>query len=92
MIHLLISIDKEPPVVTCPDDRDIFAPVGNKDVVVTWDHPAVPLDNSGHVVGLNLSHVPGGRFRIGTTAVMYTAWDRAGNIGRCAFYVTVYGR
>ncbi|XP_072042166.1 adhesion G-protein coupled receptor G6-like [Amphiura filiformis] len=84
-------IDKEPPIISCPDNLEIFTPSGNMEVHVTWDAP-IASDNSGHVIGMNISHVPGGRFSIGASRVVYTVWDQESNTATCSFYVTVYAQ
>ena len=58
--------------------------------VVTWTPPTASV-NSGFVT-LTSSHNPGDTFGLGTTTVMYTAVDDAGNEVTDSFMVTVIGK
>lgn len=52
-----------------------------------WTHPTI-TDNSGNAT-VTRSHDPGTYFPLGTTRVLYTAKDAAGNTSTCAFNVIV---
>ena len=56
---------------------------------VTWTEPTA-VDDSGSVVSTSTSN-PGDSFSVGTTTVIYTFGDAAGNSAICAFTVTVSG-
>ena len=90
-ISSLYTSDKEPPVIHCPENVAVFAEYGHTETSVTWEAPTV-LDNSGQVIGMNLSHVPGSSFFIGSTGITYTVWDEARNTGACTFYIEVNGK
>lgn len=75
--------DTEAPVFTsCP--TDIFS----CDPVQSWTVPTAD-DNCG-VTSLTSNFQPGATFPVGTTTVVYTAEDAAGNTATCAFDVTIY--
>ncbi len=81
-------VDNVPPVANnCPNDISVNIPWGQGGTNVTWGGPDL-FDNCGLVV--NSSHNPGDYFNTGTTTVVYTINDTAGNqIGDCSFSVTV---
>ena len=81
-------LDVEAPViVNCPANVTVSNTVGNCDGVATWMAPTA-TDNCG-VASLTSSHNSGDIFPVGTTTVIYTATDSAGNIATCRFSVTV---
>ena len=56
---------------------------------VPWIEPSA-TDNSGATPTLIArSHQPGDSFPVGTTQVMYTFTDMAGNEATCTFSVTI---
>ncbi len=79
--------DITPPVISnCPSDIEVFS-LGGGAVVATWDVPtATDLCSA---VSLSSSHNPGELFSPGTTTVMYTATDDAGNTSTCTFIIFV---
>ncbi|XP_070570291.1 uncharacterized protein [Ptychodera flava] len=79
--------DTEPPVITnCPSDITVIDS-GNNGEQVSWVEPDA-TDNSGNVY-LTSTHQPGATFTAGSTVVVYTASDDAGNNAMCSFTVTV---
>jgi gliding motility-associated-like protein len=81
-------VDAEQPVVAnCPSDIAIPAENGICGATATWTVPTF-TDNCGAVV-VDASHASGDLFPVGTTEVVYTATDAAGNITICTFEVTV---
>jgi gliding motility-associated-like protein len=81
-------VDVEAPVITnCPANVTVSNTVGNCDGVATWTAPTA-TDNCG-VASLTSSHNIGDVFPVGTTTVVYTATDSAGNVTYCRFNVIV---
>ncbi len=79
--------DAEPPVPDCPDDITVYAEPGGCTAVVTW--VATVTDNCP---GATIACVPpSGSTFSGTTTVICTATDAAGNTATCSFTVTVLG-
>jgi hypothetical protein len=79
--------DIEPPVFDdCPGD--IFTETYNTSAAVSWDEPTAYDDDSG-VASVTKTHHPGDTFPVGTTTVIYTATDYAGNSATCSFNVDV---
>lgn len=75
--------DTEAPVFTsCP--TDIFS----CDPVQSWTMPTAN-DNCA-VDTITGTHASGSTFPVGTTTVVYTATDAAGNTATCSFDVTIY--
>jgi len=88
----IIVIDNEKPVISgCPSDITQSNIAGRCDAVVTWTNPTA-TDNctlSGSLIW-NKSHNPGSIFAVGTTTVVYSVSDAAGNTSlACSFNVTV---
>ncbi|MBX7240958.1 MAG: HYR domain-containing protein [Bacteroidia bacterium] len=79
--------DNTPPViVNCP--ANIVQNAGpNCDAVVNWTAPSVTDNCPG--ASVSGSHTPGSVFSFGTTTVVYTATDAAGNTATCSFDVTL---
>lgn len=80
-----VTLDTEAPKITCPNNFSVQA-VGNS-AVVTWAEPTI-TDNCGSFT-VNSTHQSGDAFSIGTTTVIYTVSDPAGNDNECSFQVTV---
>src|SRR5690606_25463606 len=79
--------DKTNPIITgCPSTLTATANASCQ-AVVSWTAPSA-TDNCGTVT-LTSSHTSGSVFPIGTTPVIYTATDGAGNISTCTFNVVV---
>ncbi|MGY6520117.1 MAG: HYR domain-containing protein, partial [Mongoliitalea sp.] len=80
--------DGEPPVIiNCPDSIVVPNTQGSCSAVVGWVAPTA-TDNSGSVT-FNSNFAPGASFPVGTTRVIYTATDAAGNTTLCEFDITV---
>ena len=85
-----ISSDDEGPIfLSNPGNISIPTDPGEPFGTATWDIPAV-LDNGGNV-NVTSTHQPGDTFDIGSTTVVYTANDTAGNIATIKFVVFVSG-
>ena len=81
------SPDITPPSFsTCPDDIEVFS-VGNGVFVDEWESPTATDLCAGASISSN--YYPGDFFEDGTTNVVYTATDDAGNTSTCSFLVTV---
>ncbi|MBK8195613.1 MAG: HYR domain-containing protein [Lewinellaceae bacterium] len=82
--------DNQAPVVSdCPSNINTGTDAGVCTAVVTWTEPTA-LDNcDGPLVYDTRSHAPGATFASGTTTVMYTFMDAAGNTTPCSFDVIV---
>jgi hypothetical protein len=76
-----------PPEITCPNDVFVDAAVGEGSAVVQFDAPAA-TDNCATPAVL-CAPASGSVFPVGTTAVICTATDGAGNTTNCTFAVTV---
>ncbi|MEM9885763.1 MAG: fasciclin domain-containing protein [Bacteroidota bacterium] len=82
-----VRTDEEAPIFTaCPSDINLQANTSDL-VFATWNVPTA-TDNCG-AFDLSSTHQPGSAFPIGTTTVVYTATDRAGNSRTCRFNVIV---
>ncbi len=80
--------DKTPPVIAgCPANITATAAAGATGATATWTPPTA-TDNCS-LQSLTASAQPGSTFNIGTTTVVYTAKDAAGNTATCTFTVTV---
>lgn len=79
--------DTEDPVVVCPADITQDSDPGVCEASVTWTIPT-PTDNCPGV-SIAGTHTPGDIFPVGTTTVVYTATDAAGNTASCSFDITV---
>ncbi|XP_033629691.1 hyalin-like [Asterias rubens] len=89
----IVVHDIAPPVFTCPRtiqkqiSYDLLQPNKMATVVVIWDSP-MAVDNTGEPT-VTSTHEPGDEFSIGSTEVVYTAIDLAGNLAMCTFAVEV---
>jgi subtilase family serine protease len=82
------SADNENPVISnCPSDITVTNDPDNCSAVVIWTTPTA-TDNSGSVT-MTSNFEPESEFPEGTTTVVYTATDAAGNQVTCSFSVTV---
>ena len=82
--------DSTPPVIiNCPGQTiSARIPFGTTSFVVGWSEP-IATDNSGLSPTVTQSHRPGDVFSIGTTQVLYTFTDGAGNEAVCSFTVEI---
>jgi ELWxxDGT repeat protein len=94
--NVTVTLDNTPPVVTCPSDVAAVTHL-NAPAAVTYA-PATATDDSGGIVTLAYSVAPpaqqfpvdsGQPFPIGTTSVLVTGADPAGNTATCSFNVTL---
>jgi len=80
-------VDNEAPIIDeCPNEIIVSNDPGACGALVTWTMPFAS-DNCG--VTVTSSHNSGDFFPIGTTTVIITATDAAGNVATCEFFVTV---
>jgi len=86
-LDITVEDDENPVYSFCPSDITVSNDAGSCDAVVTWD-PVLVGDNCSIAV-FNTTHNSGDTFVLGTTTVMYTASDPAGNTRVCIFNVTV---
>jgi hypothetical protein len=81
--------DTEAPVITCPADITTTVVFGETGAVVTFDLPTA-TDNCGTANVVFFSGFESGSvFPVGTTSVIYSAFDAAGNSVSCSFTVTI---
>ncbi len=59
--------------------------------LIDWHEPEFS-DNSGDNLTITVSHERQDFFPVGTTDVVYTAYDKAGNNNTCVIHITVQGR
>ncbi len=80
--------DTENPVFTnCPSYITVPVNTANCDAIVNWTPPTL-MDNCG-IASQTSSNSPGDVFPIGTTTVVYSGDDPAGNSTACSFDITV---
>jgi large repetitive protein len=88
----VIVTDNAAPVLTgCPSANVlVYLGPSSCQATATWNAPTV----SDHCPGVTLTsnYKPGDAFQVGTTAVVYTAKDPAGNTSTCSFNVVVKDR
>ncbi|XP_022082302.1 mucin-2-like isoform X2 [Acanthaster planci] len=77
-VNVIELPDNEPPsVISFPSDITVTVPFGVSRTPVNWS-PPVSTDNSG-TVSVSSNREPGSSFQPGTTTVVYTFTDPAGN-------------
>ncbi|MBK6930309.1 MAG: HYR domain-containing protein [Saprospirales bacterium] len=91
--------DTQPPVIQCPANVSVMAPGGSITAVVNGLEPLSLSDNCNGVLsqtfvqtGVTTGQGTGpanGTYNAGTTTVVYTAADAAGNTSTCSFTVVV---
>ena len=57
-------------------------------MIVTWNQP-IASDNSGQTPNVQTTHQSGSSFPVGTSTVIYTFTDAAGNEATCSFNVNI---
>ncbi|MFY1827557.1 ELWxxDGT repeat protein [Myxococcus fulvus] len=77
------------PRLRCPPPREVTT-TSDQGASVSFENAAA-YDDSGAPPALESTHPSGTTFPIGTTSVIFTATDAAGNEGTCTFLVTVTG-
>ena len=75
-----------PTIAGCPSN--ITQSTNGSSANVSWTPPTAS-DNCTNSPSLTSTHQPGSSFPIGSTTVIYTAMDNAGNSSNCSFTVTV---
>ncbi len=81
------SPDLTPPVISgCP--TSIIQTTTGSSATASWAAPTA-TDNCTATPTLSSNYNPGASFQLGTTNVIYTATDAAGNTANCTFNVTV---
>lgn len=83
----IIVVDNTPPVITCPSNISTQVLPGVTGAIVNFATP-VATDNCA-VASVVCVPASGATFPLGTTPVICTATDGAGNTNSCAFNVTV---
>lgn len=83
-----ISDGLPPEWINCPADRVVQLANGDCSTHVSWSEPFA-VDDNDPTVPTSKSHNPGDLFPPGVTEVVYTATDSQGNVGMCAFTITV---
>ncbi len=82
--------DDEAPPLTCPADITVSTMPGTCEAVVMWTAPEPVMgDCLGVGITVTSNFNPGDTFPLGTTSVIYSAVDGAGNQALCSFNVTV---
>ena len=72
----------------CPGPITEMVSAGTNTAIITWTEPTA-TDNSGMTPIVTQSHQPGGNYPVGTTQVIYTYNDDAGNSAVCSFTITI---
>ncbi|XP_072021512.1 hyalin-like [Amphiura filiformis] len=89
-IHVAESDSRPPTITLCPRNKTVEIDQGSLGAIVSWDEP-IAEDASGFVMLLIQTHASGTFFTIGTTIVSYIFRDKANNMEKCSFAVTVTG-
>ncbi len=79
--------DDETSVFDCPNDITIPLFPGQCQASVVWVPPTTNPECNITITGS--THEPGDIFSVGTTTVVYTAVDGAGNVYQCDFDITI---
>ena len=77
-----------PTILNCPANLNLTTATGLCTAVANWATPTTS-DNCGAVITQTLGPPSGTSFSIGTTNIVYTAHDSAGNTKTCSFNVVV---
>jgi choice-of-anchor B domain-containing protein len=81
----IIVNDTETPIISCPVDITVSNDPGQCGAIVIFE--ATATDNCG--ASINYQPASGSFFTVGTTIVIATATDSAGNTSTCTFELTV---
>jgi PKD repeat protein len=84
---ITVTDTEDPAIANCPSNIVTSNTAGMCGANVSWPVP-VASDNC-NVNSFTTTHSPGATFPLGTTTVIYTATDDAGNSSTCTFTVTV---
>ncbi|XP_071943766.1 uncharacterized protein [Antedon mediterranea] len=80
--------DEEDPVFeNCPTDINRNTIAGKSYNIAEW--PDIEVTDNIKVYNTSMTHMSGDNFSIGMTAVVYTAFDSAGNVMYCEFIVWI---
>jgi hypothetical protein len=85
--QILVEDDEAPQVLGTPSDITLKNDAGLCSALASWNAPGSADNCAGHSV--SLSHQSGDSFQVGTTEVLVTASDAAGNTTTTSFTVTV---
>lgn len=85
--NVIVNDDTGPVITGCPLANIVTVADGSCEATVSWS-PLNATDNCGPASFVS-SHDAGDTFPLGTTTVLYTATDLAGNVSTCAFDVIV---
>jgi hypothetical protein len=83
----IIVVDTTPPVILCPIQIVTNLPVGVSNAVVNFDTPPI-IENCGSFTA-GCDPPSGSVFALGTTPVVCTAFDLAGNTNQCVFDIVL---
>ena len=90
IFKLLSTENNGPTFMNCPTDINQVVGQDAAEATVTWTEPTAE-DEDG-VKSLGSNYVPGSRFPIGTTRVIYTAVDNNDQRTTCSFNIIVAGK
>jgi uncharacterized repeat protein (TIGR01451 family) len=82
-------VDTIAPTISCPADIVVTLPLNSTAVSMPVSFSVSASDSCDSTVSVATSHASGSVFNVGTTVVMATATDDAGNSSSCSFSVTV---
>ena len=69
-----------------PLSQDCPADINSCNEYISWTPPSFS-DNCSSILNISSNYTPGSLFPVGSTQVVYTAVDAAGNSSTCSFYV-----
>ena len=76
-----------PTFLTCPSNREALSNTNEKQI--WWEDPKAVDYEGQQIANLESNHIPGSRFTLGLTTVVYIARDRFGGSSTCVFNITV---
>jgi uncharacterized protein (TIGR03382 family) len=79
--------DTTAPSLSCPEDLEVVSP--NASGLLAVEYPAATASDGVSAVTVTYSQASGSDFPVGTTPVVASAKDAAGNSATCSFRVTV---
>lgn len=77
-----------PEFLNVPENMTASADFGGCSTAMSWITPAA-TDNCSPPPLVSASHLSGAQFTVGTTEVVFTAEDLAGNVGTISFLITI---
>jgi hypothetical protein len=87
--QVITVIDPTPPTISCPSDIAVYLPLNSTDISTVVNFSVTGSDNCGTPT-ITTNAPAGNIFPVGTTTVIATATDAAGNTSTsCSFNVTV---